>query len=395
MRIGLLIAIGSLWFGLQFPFFNRLGLLTPVVGPLVVLGVTGLFGLIYDLVRSGAEQLRLHLTLEERKRTQELLESANAELEGRVTARTADLTRANERLTGSLAEKDVLLKEVHHRVKNNLQVISSLLNLQSGYIKDPVALQVFIESRNRVRSMALIHEKLYQSQDLSRIDFEDYIKTLSSGLLAGFAGKKSAIRIAVDVEKIMLPVDSAVPCGLIVNELVTNCFKYAFTPETGGQIRIAMKRSDDTRLLLSVSDDGVGFPKDLDFRNTESLGMQLVTTLAEQLDGTIELKERRGHHLRNRLPGKLQIQAMSKTQILVVEDEGIVAKDLQALLRGLGYHVPATVGHWRCRHSNGAAKSARSYPHGYPTAWQHGWCAGSRGDQFPAGCSDRLPHGEL
>ena len=124
----------------------------------------------------------------------------------------------------------MLLKEVHHRVKNNLQVISSLLNLQSGYIEDPVALQVFIESRNRVRSMALIHEKLYQSQDLSRIDFEDYLKTLTQrpavqlcreGLAACGCRWKSSRSCS--------PVDSAVPCGLIVNELVTNCFKYAFT----------------------------------------------------------------------------------------------------------------------------------------------------------------------
>ncbi|HEV7868471.1 MAG TPA: sensor histidine kinase, partial [Chthoniobacteraceae bacterium] len=183
-----------------------------------------------------------------------------------------------------------LLKEVHHRVKNNLQVISSLLSLQSGYIKDPVALQVFTESRNRVRSMALIHEKLYQSQDLSRIDFEDYIKAVSSGLLATFAGRSSSIRISVDVDRVMLPVDSAVPCGLIVNELVTNCFKYAFAGTETGEICVSMKRIDAAQLRLSVSDNGVGFPKDLDFRNTESLGMQLVTTLADQLDGTVALK---------------------------------------------------------------------------------------------------------
>lgn len=290
LRIGVLVAVGAAWFAVQFPLFNRFGLLTPVVGPLAVLGVTGLFGLIYDLVRAGAEQLRLHLTLQERKRAQELLEAANAELERRVTERTADLTSANERLTTSLEEKNVLLKEVHHRVKNNLQVISSLLNLQAGHIKDPVALQIFLESRNRVRSMALIHEKLYQSHDLSRIDVEDYLKALSSGLLAGFAGQGSSVRISVEVEKIMLPVDSAVPCGLIVNELVTNCFKYAFAPAAAGEIRIAMKRTDAANFRLSVSDNGIGFPGDVDFRNTESLGMQLVTTLAEQLDGTIVLK---------------------------------------------------------------------------------------------------------
>ena len=285
-----MFAVGVAWFAVQFPLFNHFGILAPVVGPIAVLVTTWMLSMILDLASSLAEQLRLRLTLEERKRTQELLELANAELEGRVSARTADLTLANTQLTGALEEKSVLLKEVHHRVKNNLQVICSLLNLQSGHIKDPAALQIFTESRNRVRSMALIHEKLYQSQDLSRIDFEDYIKAVSGGLMAGFAGKSSAIRIAVDVERIMLPVDSAVPCGLIVNELVTNCFKYAFKEASSGEIRVGMKRLNETHIQLSVSDNGVGFPKEIDFRNTESLGMQLVTTLSEQLDGTISLK---------------------------------------------------------------------------------------------------------
>ena len=130
----------------------------------------------------------------------------------------------------------MLLKEVHHRVKNNLQIISSLLSLQSNYIDDPAALQVFTESRNRVRSMALVHEKLYQSQDLSKVDFQDYIKALSNGLHSTFASGSSAVRISLDVEPIMLGVDSAVPCGLIVNELVTNCFKYAFKRSGTGEI---------------------------------------------------------------------------------------------------------------------------------------------------------------
>ena len=188
-----------------------------------------------------------------------------------------------------LAEKDVLLKEIHHRVKNNLQTISSLLNLQSANIKDPDALRLFMETRYRVRSMSLIHEKLYQSHDLSRIDFADYLRTLTSGLAGSFAGPSSAVRISVDVEEIMLGVDSAVPCGLIVNELVTNCFKYAFTGGRAGEIKIRMARTAEARLQLSVADDGVGFPKGLDFRETESLGMQLITTLTEQLDGSIQL----------------------------------------------------------------------------------------------------------
>lgn len=291
-RIALLLAAAAVWASLQLSLFNA-GWLAPVIGPVLVFVTVALVGLVFDLIIEGAEQLRLRVALIERKRAQELLEAANAQLEQRVSERTVELTKANSVLTGLLAEKDVLLKEIHHRVKNNLQVISSLLNLQSNLIEDPGMRQVFAESRHRVRSMALIHEKLYQSDDLSRIDFEDYIRSLTSSLQTSFGGR-SAVRIAVDVEAIKLSVDSAVPCGLIVNELVTNCFKYAFTDGRAGEIRIGLKRSEPARLSLTVSDNGVGFPKGVDFRNTESLGMQIVTTLADQLDGTISLQNGAG-----------------------------------------------------------------------------------------------------
>ena len=288
-RIGLVVASAALWVGIQVMLFDGQGVFVPVIGPVAVLTLTGVFSITYDLVCAGAEHLRLRRTISERKRAEEILQSANDELERRVAARTIELSNSNTSLTTLLAEKDVLLKEIHHRVKNNLQTISSLLNLQSGNIKDPHALQLFMETRYRVRSMALIHEKLYQSHDLSRIDFADYLKTLTSGLAGSFAGASSAVRISVDVEQIMLAVDSAVPCGLIVNELVTNCFKYAFAGGRAGEIRIRMERAEATQFRLSVADDGVGFPKGVNFRETESLGMQLITTLTEQLDGSIEL----------------------------------------------------------------------------------------------------------
>jgi two-component sensor histidine kinase/CHASE2 domain-containing sensor protein len=288
-RIGAMAGLAAAWLGAQLPLHDRAGILLPIVSPLAVLIVTGLFSLIYDLLRTLAEEFRLRVALVERKRAQEILEQSNAELERRVGERTAALTEANAALTRLLDEKTVLLKEVHHRVKNNLQIISSLLNLQSSYIQDPTALSFFNESRNRVRSMALIHEKLYQSQDLAKIDFEDYLRTLTSGLQSSFAGRASGVRMALEVDAVMLGVDSAVPCGLIVNELVTNCFKYAFRDQPG-EIRISMRRGPDARFQLTVADNGIGFPKEVDFRNTESLGMQLVTTLTEQLDGTIELR---------------------------------------------------------------------------------------------------------
>ena len=289
LRVSLLLATVALWAGAQWVLYNREGLFLPLVGPLVIVGTTGLFSIIYDLVSAGAEQLRLRRAIAERKRAGEVLQSTNHELERRVSERTAELSASNASLTALLGEKDVLLKEIHHRVKNNLQTISSLLNLQAGKIKDAEARQLFMDTRSRVRSMALIHEKLYQSHDLARIDFADYLQTLTSGLAGSFSGVASAVRIAVEVEDIMLAVDAAVPCGLIVNELVTNCFKYAFAGGRSGEINVRMARVEGARFRLSVADDGVGFPKGLNFRETESLGMQLVTTLAEQLDGEVHL----------------------------------------------------------------------------------------------------------
>jgi len=294
LRVGWMVAGAALLGVGQVAVYNRLGLFIPVIGPLSFIGVMGIFSLIYDLFAAGAERLRLQRNIREQKLSEAILKRANDELEGKVKERTVELTASNASLAALLAEKDVLLKEIHHRVKNNLQTISSLLNLQSGNIKDPYDLSLFMETRNRVRSMSLIHEKLYQSHDLSRIDFADYLRTLTSGLAGSFAGASSAIRISVEAEEIMLAVDSAVPCGLIVNELVTNCFKYAFRKGAPGEIRISMKRAEGAQLHLSVSDDGVGFPKDLDFRNTESLGLQLVTSLTDQIEGTIDIRNGSG-----------------------------------------------------------------------------------------------------
>jgi len=210
--------------------------------------------------------------------------------------------QAEERIKTSLAEKEVLLKEIHHRVKNNLQVISSLLNLQSGYISDISALQMFKESQNRVRSMSLIHEKLYQSKDLARIDFAEYIKDLANYLFRMYRRQAYNAKIRIDAEDVSLDIDTAIPCGLIVNELISNSLKYAFPTEneasvkrreSEGEIGVEL-RSNDDHLMLIVSDNGIGLPEDLDFRETESLGLQLVNTLTEQLEGNIELIRKGG-----------------------------------------------------------------------------------------------------
>jgi two-component sensor histidine kinase len=194
----------------------------------------------------------------------------------------------------SLSEKEVLLKEVHHRVKNNLQVISSLLSLQAGYAKDEEADEMFRESRNRVKSMALVHEKLYQSRELSRINFAEYLNELATDLFRAYGVDPRTVSLRIDVGDVFLGVDTAVHCGLIVNELLSNCLKHAFPAGRKGSVSITLRPSGDNRLRLTVRDDGVGFPKDVDFRNTKTLGLQLVQTLVQQLDGTADMHSNGG-----------------------------------------------------------------------------------------------------
>lgn len=215
--------------------------------------------------------------------------------------------QAEEQTKASLAEKEVLLKEIHHRVKNNLQVISSLLNLQSGYITDEQSSQMFRESQNRVRSMALIHEKLYQSMDLARIDFAGYVRELADYLFRMYGANSHNIKLEVNVDDVPLDIDTAIPCGLIINELVSNSLKYGFPAETEkrkpesqrarepeGEIRVGLCAGNDGKLILTVSDNGIGFPEDLDFQDTDSLGLQLVNTLTGQLEGDIQLDRKAG-----------------------------------------------------------------------------------------------------
>jgi two-component sensor histidine kinase len=186
----------------------------------------------------------------------------------------------------------VLLKEIHHRVKNNLQIISSLLNLQSDNIDLADPARTFRESQDRIRSMALIHEKLYRSGDVARIDFREYVESLTSGLYRSyFPGP--GVRIFADVENVSLDIDLAVSCGLIINELVSNALKYAFPDGRAGKIHVSLAGDGDS-YTLTVSDDGVGLPPGLDFRDTPSLGLQLVNTLVGQLEGTIELDSAEG-----------------------------------------------------------------------------------------------------
>jgi PAS domain S-box-containing protein len=206
-----------------------------------------------------------------------------------ITARRA----AEDQIQSSLREKEALLKEIHHRVKNNLQVTSSLLRLQSGYIADEKSREMFAESQNRIRSMALVHEKLYQSTDLSRINFPEYIKTLTELLIRTFGVNPEQIQLKVARQDVFLTVETAVPCGLMINELISNCLKHAFPNGRRGEIKVSIFetacKGDRHDYLLEVIDNGVGLPEDLDLETSETLGLQLVRNLTEQLRGTLKV----------------------------------------------------------------------------------------------------------
>ena len=218
----------------------------------------------------------------------------NARLYEQAQQEIAERARAEEQITASLQEKEVLLKEIHHRVKNNLQIISSLLSLQAKKVEDSQALEIFQESQDRIRSMALIHEKLYQAPDLARIDFGEYIHNLSAHLSQAYSASTRAIALQVQADDISLAVDTAVPCGLMLNELISNALKHAFPDDGPGQVRIELGTDDEHQCMLKVSDNGVGMPPDLDLNTTGSLGLQLVNALVSQLGGTIELDNDNG-----------------------------------------------------------------------------------------------------
>jgi len=199
-----------------------------------------------------------------------------------------------EALRLSLKEKEVLLKEIHHRVKNNMQIISSILNLQARSVKDPAALECLRGCQSRIRSMALVHEKLYRSSDFSRIDFGEYVRSLVTALFQSCRTDSNRVRLDCKAEDVFLDINTAIPCGLVANELIVNALKHAFPEGRSGVIKTRLRPLGKDEYRFVISDNGVGFPKDLDFRNTESLGMQLVTLLVGQLDGTIHLKRKGG-----------------------------------------------------------------------------------------------------
>jgi PAS domain S-box-containing protein len=222
----------------------------------------------------------------DRKMMEDEIRSLNTALEQRIEQRTAQLTT-------SLEDKEVLLREVHHRVKNNLQIIISLLNLQSRYITDEMTLAAIKESQNRVRAMALVHEKLYQSADIAKINLDDYVRFLGNSLFQFYGMKGKGIVLTTRIQDINVGINTAIPIGLIVNELVSNSLKHAFPDGRKGEISFAITR-ENAMLNLVYKDNGTGIPAELDWHNAKSLGLRLVISLVEQLQGTIELERTAG-----------------------------------------------------------------------------------------------------
>jgi len=205
----------------------------------------------------------------------------------RLRVELLERKKAQEALNGSLNEKEALLKEVHHRVKNNMQVVSSLLNLQLNCLPDDGSKALILDTQARISAMALVHEKLYQSTDLARIDFSAYLVELTENIMSTMSTPANGIEFALEAGEIYLGIDTAVPCGLIVNELITNALKHGFPKGGPGTLSVSVSWSTEGLLLLRVADSGKGMDPDIDIRNTESLGMQLVTALVEQLHGTV------------------------------------------------------------------------------------------------------------
>ena len=201
----------------------------------------------------------------------------------------SDRKQKEQRIHAALAEKDILLGEIHHRVKNNLQVVNSLLDLQIDRMTDPLVLDMLRESQNRIKSMALIHQTLYESKDFVEVDFRNFLDTMAPTLVSSYGIEPDQVHLHIEADEILLPISAAIPCGLVVNELVSNALKHAFPNRQRGEIRIELSQDDAKTTTLSVSDNGVGIAEGLDLEKSETLGLQLVVLLADQLGGELDI----------------------------------------------------------------------------------------------------------
>jgi two-component sensor histidine kinase len=236
--------------------------------------------------------------------------------DGRVTGISKVLRDITERISfenqlkASLQEKEVLLREIHHRVKNNLQVISSLLNLQVSKEASPTTRRGLLESQSRIQSMALVHQLLYESRDLGHIDFTEYLRTLAVRLLGTYNVGPQRIDVRVEGEPLLLEIDRAISCGLIVNELVANAIEHAFPDERRGHISINVQR-DGAQVVLTVRDDGVGIPPQLTLEHVQSFGLQIARTLTMQIDGKIDVRREAGTFVQIMFPAAVRRSGQS------------------------------------------------------------------------------------
>ncbi len=305
---GLLLGLLFILFGLQFWFNKRLFFI-----PLNTIYEKAL------LISNDIQHLGEEIPLPSGRELRELTNSFNQmsinlrhstdHLEERVQERTAELEKVNkqlekeveerkkaeEKIKASLKEKEVLLREIHHRVKNNMQLLISLLRLQADKIEDKKYADMFKEGEDRIRSMSLIHEKLYQTQDFANINFGEHIKSLVDGLFVSYGVDTNKVSLNIDIKDVFIDLENAIPCGLIINELVSNSLKYAFPQAREGKISIALRPFNEDELELTVSDDGVGIAEVLDIEKTDTMGLTLVKVLAgHQLDGKIDLDRTEG-----------------------------------------------------------------------------------------------------
>jgi two-component sensor histidine kinase len=205
----------------------------------------------------------------------------------RIIERMHGIYQGKEELEKRVEEKEMLLKEVHHRVKNNLQTVSSLLRMQSRSIEDAQTLSQIRSSQNRVVCMAMVHEMLYQREDLSCIEYSTYVHQLGDYLVKSIKGPESNIRLKIDIPEIELGIDTAIPLGLLINEAVTNALKYGFEGRDSGEISISLEKEDKHEYILRIGDDGIGYPESMDYQTSKSLGLKLIHNLSRQLKGSV------------------------------------------------------------------------------------------------------------
>jgi len=276
LRLVGIIVFGGMLFGLALAFVVSRALSRPVNR------------LIESTERIAGGDLKERITIDSSDEIGRLADSFN-KMAGSLDRSFTGLKRAEEQIKKSLQEKEILLREIHHRVKNNMQIISSMLILQSASIQDEKFIDILTECQDRIRSMALIHEKLYQTEEFVNINFREYIEAIMQSLCESYRVDKSAIVMKVDAEDIFLDMETAVPIGLIINELVTNAFKHGFKDRKEGEITVILGGIEGNGLELIVRDNGAGLPEGFDIEETKTLGLQIVSLLTQQLKGKISV----------------------------------------------------------------------------------------------------------